>query len=145
MTRQFCRGTACACAAATMCLCERLRAVERDTELPRIELRVCHLYARFLNIYGDRGNIITLVQRASWRGYDVITKPFGLGETLDPDWADIYFVGGGQDRQQLVVAEDLRRQAQPLKEAVDWGRLSWLYAVVISFSGTTTSPMTERN
>jgi lipid II isoglutaminyl synthase (glutamine-hydrolysing) len=97
--------------------------------LPRIELRVCHLYARFLNIYGDRGNIITLSQRASWRGYDVITKSLGLKEDLDPDWADIYFVGGGQDKQQQVVAEDLRRQSQPLKQAVNSG------AVILSICG----------
>jgi lipid II isoglutaminyl synthase (glutamine-hydrolysing) len=72
-----------------------------------------------MNIYGDRGNIITLSRRAAWRGLDVITRPLGLGEKLDPDWADFYFIGGGQDKQQEVIAEDLRGQSQLLIRALE--------------------------
>jgi CobQ-like glutamine amidotransferase family enzyme len=74
-----------------------------------------------MNIYGDRGNIITLTRRASWRGCDVITRPLGLADKLDPDWADFYFIGGGQDKQQEVIAEDLQRQAKVLHRAVASG------------------------
>src|SRR5579885_3395441 len=65
-----------------------------------MELRIAHLYAHFLNIYGDRGNIICLSQRARWRGIDVVIKPVGLAEHIDPDYFDLYFIGGGQDKQQ---------------------------------------------
>jgi lipid II isoglutaminyl synthase (glutamine-hydrolysing) len=97
--------------------------------LRKLELRICHLYARFMNIYGDRGNIITLSRRASWRGFDVITRSLGLGEELDPDWADFYFIGGGQDKQQEVIAEDLRRQSTRVAKAVSSG------AVILSVCG----------
>lgn len=86
-----------------------------------MELRICHLYARLLNIYGDRGNIITLQQRASWRGIIVEIKTPGIGASLDPDWADIYFIGGGQDKQQIMIAEDLQRHAHDLNNAANSG------------------------
>jgi len=82
-----------------------------------------------MNIYGDRGNIITLFRRASWRGCDVIVKPLGLAESLDPEWADLYFIGGGQDKQQEVIADDLRKQAKSLHRAVASG------AVILSVCG----------
>jgi CobQ-like glutamine amidotransferase family enzyme len=94
-----------------------------------LELRICHLYARFLNIYGDRGNLITLNQRAKWRGIETIMKPVGLGEEIDPEWADLYFIGGGQDKQQQVIAVDLLKHADSLSKAVKSG------AVVLSVCG----------
>ncbi len=86
-----------------------------------MKLHICHLYARLLNIYGDRGNIIALTQRASWRGIEVEVRAPGLAENLDPSWADIYFVGGGQDKQQIMIAEDLQRHADNLKIAANDG------------------------
>jgi CobQ-like glutamine amidotransferase family enzyme len=94
-----------------------------------LELRICHLYARFLNIYGDRGNIIALTQRAIWRGHSVVTRTLEVGESIDSDWADIYFIGGGQDKQQEVVADDLYQQCSALKKAVDSG------AVILAICG----------
>jgi len=97
--------------------------------MAKLQLRINHLYARFLNIYGDRGNLIALSKRAAWRDIEVVVKHLGLGEQLDPDWADFYFIGGGQDRQQIAIAEDLVRHASTLKEAVNNG------AVVLSVCG----------
>ncbi|HEY9778314.1 MAG TPA: cobalamin biosynthesis protein CobQ [Planktothrix sp.] len=93
------------------------------------ELRIAHLYAHFLNIYGDRGNIITLSQRARWRGINPITQPIGLGENIDPDYFDIYFIGGGQDKQQMTIAEDLVKRKDALAKAVENG------AVILSVCG----------
>ena len=95
----------------------------------RPELRIAHLYAHFLNIYGDRGNIITLEKRACWRDIDVSVHALGVGETLDPEYFDIYFIGGGQDKQQKTIAEDLVLRAATLKKAVEAG------AVVLSICG----------
>ncbi|HEY9787700.1 MAG TPA: hypothetical protein V6D17_20090 [Candidatus Obscuribacterales bacterium] len=94
-----------------------------------MELRIAHLYARFLNIYGDRGNIITLSQRAKWRDIDVIVKPISLGDKIDPDYFDFYFIGGGQDKQQQTIAEDLLKRSGELKAAVASG------AVILSVCG----------
>jgi len=85
------------------------------------DLRIAHLYAQFLNIYGDRGNIITLRQRASWRGVDVLVQSIGLGEEIDPEYFDLFFIGGGQDKQQQIIAEDLVKRASTLKKATDAG------------------------
>jgi CobQ-like glutamine amidotransferase family enzyme len=92
-------------------------------------LRICHLYARLLNIYGDRGNIITWTQRATWRGMSVEIRTPGLDENIDPDWADIYFIGGGQDKQQIAIAADLQKHAHTLKQATDNG------AVILAVCG----------
>ncbi|MBX9770550.1 MAG: hypothetical protein K2X29_04225 [Candidatus Obscuribacterales bacterium] len=95
----------------------------------KLEIRICHLYAHFLNIYGDRGNILTLVKRSEWRGISAEVTAFGLGDKLDIGKHDIYFIGGGQDKQQQVIAEDLKRHKKALKEATDAG------AVILSICG----------
>src|SRR5208283_1410023 len=94
-----------------------------------LDLRIAHLYAHFLNIYGDRGNIITMVQRAKWRGIDVSVSPIGLGESIDPDFFDFYFIGGGQDKQQITIADDLVGKAASIKRSVESG------AVILSICG----------
>jgi lipid II isoglutaminyl synthase (glutamine-hydrolysing) len=82
-------------------------------------ITVGHLYPEHLNIYADRGNIAALERRCSWRGigFDVIAV--GLGDAL-PE-ADLYYLGGGQDRDQLLIAADIARHAGPLAEAVAGG------------------------
>jgi CobQ-like glutamine amidotransferase family enzyme len=95
-----------------------VRKIE-SAALPDFQLRINHLYARFLNIYGDRGNLIALTKRAQWRGIEVEVRQLGLGESLDVDWADLYFIGGGQDKQQQTIAPDLVRHAESLKQAVE--------------------------
>ena len=87
-----------------------------------ITLHLAHLYPKQMNLYGDRGNLLCLMQRARWRGFEVALRQLEVGETIDPDWADLYMMGGGQDRQQLWVAEDLQSQKAPgLKQAVKNG------------------------
>ncbi len=86
------------------------------------ELRICHLYPELMNIYGDRGNVITLAQRCRWRGYGVRVTPVSLGDGLDPGVHDLYFIGGGQDREQILVCEDLSREkGEALRHAVEDG------------------------
>jgi hypothetical protein len=88
-------------------------------------LRVCHLYPEHLNIYADRGNIAVLRARCEWRGIAFEAVGCGLGDGL-PD-ADLYYVGGGQDRDQLLVADDLVGRTAGLRSAIDGG--AWLLAV----------------
>jgi lipid II isoglutaminyl synthase (glutamine-hydrolysing) len=70
-------------------------------------LRVCALYPDLMNIYADRGNLIMLERRCQWRGIGFELLASGLGERLDPDAADLYYIGGGQDRDQMLCAHDL--------------------------------------
>jgi lipid II isoglutaminyl synthase (glutamine-hydrolysing) len=71
-------------------------------------LTLGHLYPEQLNIYGDRGNIITLRQRSIWRGIALRVVALGLGDVIAPDAYDLLFIGGGQDKEQTEVARDLR-------------------------------------
>src|ERR1035437_5892305 len=70
-------------------------------------LRVCALYPDLMNIYADRGNLLVLERRCAWRGLGFELDASGLGEALDGDAHDLYYLGGGQDRDQRLCAEDL--------------------------------------
>jgi lipid II isoglutaminyl synthase (glutamine-hydrolysing) len=70
-------------------------------------LRVCALYPDLMNIYADRGNLLVLERRCAWRGIGFELSAAGLGERLDGDAHDIFYIGGGQDRDQRLCAEDL--------------------------------------
>jgi lipid II isoglutaminyl synthase (glutamine-hydrolysing) len=70
-------------------------------------LRVCALYPDLMNIYADRGNLLMLEQRCRWRGIGFELTSSDLGDRLDPDGADLFYIGGGQDRDQQRCAQDL--------------------------------------
>lgn len=82
-----------------------------------MKLIIAHLYPRDMNIYGDMGNIITLRQRLQWRGHEVQVKAVEVGEAFDFATADIVFGGGGQDSGQVVVAADLAKRGEDLRQA----------------------------
>jgi lipid II isoglutaminyl synthase (glutamine-hydrolysing) len=70
-------------------------------------LRVCALYPDLMNIYADRGNLLMLRRRCEWRGIGFELTEAGIGDALDPDGPDLYYMGGGQDRDQELCANDL--------------------------------------
>jgi lipid II isoglutaminyl synthase (glutamine-hydrolysing) len=72
-----------------------------------MELRVLSLYPEQMNIYADRGNIIFLRRRCEWRGIGFVHAGAGLGEAVDPAAHDLFYIGGGQDRDQRAVAADM--------------------------------------
>lgn len=86
-----------------------------------MRLKICHLYADLLDLYGDRGNITVLAQRAAQRNIDVEIGYITLGEQTDfRDW-DILFIGGGSDREQGILFKDLCRRRENLAIAVEEG------------------------
>src|SRR5206468_6777236 len=82
-------------------------------------IRVGHLYPDYLNIYADRGNIAVFARRAAWRGHELEVEEISIGDELRPDAHDLLYVGGGQDREQALVAVDVAAKAAALHEAVD--------------------------
>ena len=70
-------------------------------------LRVCALYPDLMNIYADRGNLLLLERRCAWRGIGFELTGSGLGEAVDPGAHDLFYLGGGQDRDQALCAQDL--------------------------------------
>jgi len=72
-----------------------------------MELRVLSLYPEQMNIYADRGNIVFLQRRCEWRGIGFSQAGAGPGDSVDPAAHDLFYIGGGQDRDQRMVAADL--------------------------------------
>src|SRR6476619_7778525 len=72
-------------------------------------LRVCALYPDLMNIYADRGNMLLLERRCAWRGIGFDVTAAGLGDDIDPGAHDLFYLGGGQDRDQQLCAEDMVR------------------------------------
>jgi CobQ-like glutamine amidotransferase family enzyme len=83
-----------------------------------VNIRVGHLYPDYLNIYADRGNIAVLAERARRRGHALDVLAIGMGGGAHPGDVDLYYVGGGQDREQELVARDLVGKGEALRGAV---------------------------
>ena len=87
-----------------------------------LSLRLVHLYPDLMNVYGDRGNVLTLVRRAQWRGIAIEVEDVSVGDRIDPRETDLIFFGGGQDREQTVVSQDfVTEKAEVVREAVEDG------------------------
>ena len=87
-----------------------------------MELRLLALYPEQMNIYADRGNILFLQRRCEWRGIGFAYAAAGPGERLRPRRARPFYIGGGQDRDQVIVAADMvATKREALAAAVDDG------------------------
>src|SRR5436190_6220736 len=95
-----------------------------------LRLRLLALYPEQMNIYADRGNILFLQRRCEWRGIGFRYQGAGARERVDPGNHDLLYMGGGQDRDQRMVAADLRAtKSADLDAAVSDG------AVVLAVCG----------
>jgi CobQ-like glutamine amidotransferase family enzyme len=96
----------------------------------KLKLRVMSLYPELMNIYADRGNIAVLRARCEWRGIGFSHEGVTIGDDLDPGAADLFYMGGGQDRDQAAVAVDMAStKRDALHAAADRG------AVVLGVCG----------
>ena len=84
-------------------------------------LRLAHLYPDVMNIYGDRGNVIALRYRCEARGIGFELSEVNVGDPFDPAQFDLVLMGGGQDREQRHIADDLAERGPSLKAAIDDG------------------------
>ena len=87
-------------------------------------IKIAHLYPDMLNLYGDRGNIIALTKRMELRGISTQVDRITMGKSFNADDYDILFIGGGQDFEQDVLLEDLKKgKDKEIKRAVDSGKV----------------------
>ena len=73
-----------------------------------MNITIGHLYPDLLNLYGDRGNIQCLKKRCEWRGIRAEVKEFRSGDKVDFQDLDIVLLGGGSDREQMIVCNKLK-------------------------------------
>ncbi len=86
-----------------------------------MRIRIAHLYPDYLNIYADRGNIAVLDRRAAMRGHELEVTAVSPGAAIAPASFDLIYVGGGQDREQALIAPDLAARGDAIREAVTGG------------------------
>ncbi len=86
-----------------------------------MKIRIVHLYPDLLDLYGDRGNVMVLAARSRWRGFQTEIHKVSLGESFDISETDILFIGGGSDREQELLIEDLSARTAELKDAITDG------------------------
>lgn len=84
-----------------------------------MKVTIGHLYPDLLNLYGDRGNIQCMMKRCEWRGIEAETLEFGLEDDIDFSKLDIVLLGGGSDREQMLVCQRLQEIQQDFKEYVE--------------------------
>src|SRR3954465_8482656 len=95
-----------------------------------MKLRVCSLYPELMNIYADRGNMQLLRARCEWRGIGFELAGATIGDSIDPDGHDLFYMGGGQDRDQALCAQDMvETKKEALHAAAERG------AVVLAVCG----------
>jgi CobQ-like glutamine amidotransferase family enzyme len=86
-----------------------------------VKVVIGHLYPDYLNIYADRGNIAVFERRAAWRGIELEVEEIGPGDEVRPGAHDLLYIGGGQDREQALIAPDLAAKGESVKAAVEAG------------------------
>ena len=82
-----------------------------------MKIVVGHLFPDYLNIYADRGNMAVLARRAAWRGHEVEVRGLGADNAVRPGEHDLYYIGGGQDREQELVAPALAAHGEGIHAA----------------------------
>ena len=108
-----------------------------------MKITIGHLYPDLLNLYGDRGNIQCLMKRCQWRGIEAETIPFELDDKIDFSKLDIVLLGGGSDREQMIVCEKLQKSNRILRLMWKITVLSLQSAVAISYLGSITKQIRE--
>ena len=83
------------------------------------KIKLAHLYPKLLNIYGDGGNILALKKRCEWRGIEIEIDEINIGDEISEH--DMYFIGGGQDLQQIAVSKELQKHKEFLTDERDRG------------------------
>ncbi len=84
------------------------------------ELNIVDMYSDILNIYGDIGNLKCIKKRCEWRGIKVNQKSYSINDgDFDYDDIDLILIGGGSDRTQSIISNDLLKQRQDLEDYVE--------------------------
>ena len=82
------------------------------------ELKILWMYHDIMDLYGDKGNMLVLTQRCRKRGIEITIDTCGIGEQKDVREYDLLFLGGGADREQMMLMDDLRARKEQIAQAM---------------------------
>lgn len=94
--------------------------------MKNMEIRIVWMYHDIMDLYGDKGNMMVLKRRCEERGISVVLDTCGIGESCDLNYYDLIFLGGGADREQMMLIDDLLSRRDNIKEAMDNGSFVFL-------------------
>ena len=96
-----------------------------------MEIKICWMYHDIMDLYGDKGNMMVLKKRCEARGISCTIDTLGIGEEKDLTQYDLLFLGGGADKEQMMLIEDLLSRKENIKQALNQGTadLWWVPAV----------------
>lgn len=106
-----------------------------------MDLHILHLHPSVLNVAGDGGNVRAIERRARWRGIEVALRRADPGEPIDPRWADLTIIGGGQDTEMRVAADGLRAQAADLRDSIAAGGVIFAVCAGLQLLGRVYVPL----
>lgn len=86
-----------------------------------MQIKVCWMYHDIMDLYGDKGNMLVLKKRCEDRGISIQIDTLSIGDTCDLSTYDLLFFGGGADKEQLLLIEDLLSRKENIKQAMDQG------------------------
>lgn len=86
-----------------------------------MKLHICWMYHDIMDLYGDKGNMMVLTKRCKDRGIDVVIDTLAIGEERDLSAYDLLFLGGGADKEQMMLMDDLLSRRDNIKQAMDQG------------------------
>lgn len=84
-----------------------------------MKLKCAWMYHDIMDLYGDKGNIMTLTRRAQKRGIDFEVVTVGIGQKADLSDFDLVFMGGGADKEQVTLIPDLLSRRENIQKALD--------------------------
>ena len=102
-----------------------------------LNIKIVWMYHDIMDLYGDKGNMMVLKRRCEERGIGITIDTCGIGETCDLSTYDLIFLGGGADREQMMLIDDLLSRKENIQKAMDTGsfffcmrRLSIIWAIL---------------
>ncbi|HZJ85386.1 MAG TPA: glutamine amidotransferase [Syntrophomonadaceae bacterium] len=109
------------------------------------EINLAHLYPNLMDLYGDRGNLIVLKKRLEWYGHKANIININLGEPLNLDKYDMLFMGGGIEKNQIIVGQEILPYADEIKDYIEQGSPVLFISAAFQLLGTTYNSRGEKS
>lgn len=87
------------------------------------EIRILHLYADTLDLYGDFFNLRIVCSRLREMGFEPVLLHAELDDAFDPEGADMIYIGHGKARSLAAVAGHFAAHSAAVCRAAEAGKL----------------------